>query len=273
MRAAVLFAGLIACSFGSAESVPLLRDHGTFLVPVVLNNSITLNFTIDSGATDVSVPEDVVSTLIRTGSISRDDFLQAETYQLADGSTQTARRLRIRSLRLGKFELHDVMASVAPPAGSLLLGQSFLTKLNTWTIDNQRGLLILKEPESNSDISQLPEPEPREAKWNLLGKGTNGMAAYADIFDARVVNGRRLGWYKHEYPSHQFLPVPNDSRWATTAIILFEFDCSQRTIVERAAYDYLNDGTEYTEPGPHTPSMVGKGSISELDMNYVCGDY
>jgi len=34
-----------------------------------------LKFMIDSGATDVAVPADVVLTLIRTGSIAKEDFL------------------------------------------------------------------------------------------------------------------------------------------------------------------------------------------------------
>jgi hypothetical protein len=34
------------------------------------NDAITLDFTIDSGAADVSIPADVVMTLMRTGTIN-----------------------------------------------------------------------------------------------------------------------------------------------------------------------------------------------------------
>ena len=156
MRAALLVATLVTWGAADAESVQLVREHGIFLVPVLLNNSITLKFTIDSGASDVSVPEDVVSTLIRTGSMSKADFLASQAYQLADGSTQTERRFRIRSLRIGTLELNDVVASVAPMAGPLLLGQSFLTKLSSWTIDNKRGVLIFNETASKSVSSSQP---------------------------------------------------------------------------------------------------------------------
>jgi Aspartyl protease len=71
------------------------------VVPVSINGQLTLKFTIDSGASDVSVPADVVSTLIRTETITASDFLGTQTYTLADGS-------------------------VAPAKGTLLLGQSFL---------------------------------------------------------------------------------------------------------------------------------------------------
>jgi hypothetical protein len=54
----------------SGAELPLKKDGGTFVVPVQINGAITLNFTIDSGAADVSVPADVFSTLTRTGTIS-----------------------------------------------------------------------------------------------------------------------------------------------------------------------------------------------------------
>src|ERR1700722_16636801 len=52
--------------------VPLVMSGGTWTVPVSINNRITLDFTIDSGASDVVVPADVVMTLIRTGSLTDD---------------------------------------------------------------------------------------------------------------------------------------------------------------------------------------------------------
>jgi hypothetical protein len=58
-----------------AEGIPLSVEGGTFVIPVVINGQITLNFTIDSGAADVSVPADVVSTLIRTGTVEKSDFV------------------------------------------------------------------------------------------------------------------------------------------------------------------------------------------------------
>ena len=38
----------------SAVAIPLLKQGGTLVVPVLLNNAITLNFIVDSGAADVS---------------------------------------------------------------------------------------------------------------------------------------------------------------------------------------------------------------------------
>jgi len=57
------------------HGIPIEVESGTFIVPVTINGQITLKFMIDSGATDVAVPADVVLTLIRTGSIAKEDFL------------------------------------------------------------------------------------------------------------------------------------------------------------------------------------------------------
>jgi clan AA aspartic protease (TIGR02281 family) len=120
------------------------KEGGTFLVPVLINGAITLNFTIDSGAADVSIPIDVVITLMRTGTLSNSDFLGNKTYTLADGRSTPSETFRIRSLKVGDKVLENITASVAPVEGSLLLGQSFLSQFKTWSFDNQRQLLILE---------------------------------------------------------------------------------------------------------------------------------
>jgi clan AA aspartic protease (TIGR02281 family) len=124
-------------------NVPLQMRGGTFLVPVTINGKIELDFTVDSGASTVAVPADVFGTLIRTGTITDADLTGQQSFTLADGSTQTQATFRIRSLKIGDRVLHDVEASVTPVAGSLLLGQSFLRRFNSWSMDNQRGVLVL----------------------------------------------------------------------------------------------------------------------------------
>jgi clan AA aspartic protease (TIGR02281 family) len=127
----------------SESAVPMVRDGGTFKVPVTINGQLTLEFVVDSGAADVSIPADVVMTLLRTGTITDADFLDKQTYQLADGSTVPSQRIVIHTLKIGDNTLENVVGSIAPAAGSLLLGQSFLGRFKAWSIDNQRRALIL----------------------------------------------------------------------------------------------------------------------------------
>jgi predicted aspartyl protease len=125
--------------------IPLQLEGGTFTVPVSINDKLTLNFVVDSGAADVSIPADVVSTLMRTGTLSAADFLGSQIYRLADGSTVPSQTFRIKSLKLGqKTIVENVTGSIAPAAGDPLLGQTFLRRFKSWSIDNQRQVLVLE---------------------------------------------------------------------------------------------------------------------------------
>jgi predicted aspartyl protease len=124
--------------------VVLHKERGLFLVPVLINNKIPLDFILDSGAYDVSIPADVVLTLMRTGTLTEADFSGTNTYVLADGSTVPSKTFRINSLKVGNRVLDNVSGSLSPVAGSLLLGQSFLSRFKSWSVDNVRQVLTLK---------------------------------------------------------------------------------------------------------------------------------
>ena len=125
--------------------VPLKSVGGTFVVPVFINGAITLNFVVDSGAADVAVPADVVGTLIRAGTIEKSDFTGKQTYVLADGSAAPTSTFVIRSLKVGDILIENVRGSVSPAAGSLLLGQSFLQRFKSWSMDNNKHVLVLEQ--------------------------------------------------------------------------------------------------------------------------------
>jgi hypothetical protein len=51
----------------------------------------------------------------------------------------------IRSLKVGNKVVGSVKASVTPARGGLLLGQSFLERFKSWSIDNTKHELLLNE--------------------------------------------------------------------------------------------------------------------------------
>jgi uncharacterized protein/predicted aspartyl protease len=127
------------------NEVGLTEAGGTFHVPVRINDALTLNFTVDSGASDVLIPADVMLTLVRTGTLGQADFIGKKTYQLADGTELPSMTFTLRELRVGNHRLANVQASVGRVEGGLLLGQSFLSRFKSWTFDNGRHVLILTE--------------------------------------------------------------------------------------------------------------------------------
>ena len=118
--------------------VSLRRNRAGHYVAAGLINDQPVVFLLDTGATDVAVPEAVASRIgLRKGrrSISR----------TAAGDVQTWTAL-LRSVELGGIRLHGVRATILPDmAGDqVLLGMSFLKRLNML---QQDGVLTLSLPD------------------------------------------------------------------------------------------------------------------------------
>jgi TPR repeat protein len=125
-------------------TIPLKKRGGTFVVPVQISASITLDFIVDSGAADVTIPADVLTTLMRAGVLTKSDFLGKNTYVLADGTEISAPTYMIKSLKVGDRVVENVKVGATSSNGDPLLGQSFFNRFKSWSIDNARQELILE---------------------------------------------------------------------------------------------------------------------------------
>src|SRR5262245_6532250 len=74
-----------------SETIQLQNEHGTYMVPITINGSVTVPFILDTGSSEVAIPEDVFRTLIRTGTVNDTDFIGEGTYVLADGSQHASK--------------------------------------------------------------------------------------------------------------------------------------------------------------------------------------
>ena len=274
LSSAALLALLISCGAAHAESIPLIHAHGTLQVPVVVNDKISLNFTIDSGATDVSVPAAVFSTLSRNGTVSPQDLLDKRLYKLADGSGEISQRFRIRSLRVGRLEVRDVIASVGDSGGLLLLGQSFLSRLKSWSIDNERQTLLITE--STTSRSPLIVPHAKEdggaSDWVRV-TALNGSAEDLFVNPASFQgNGNvRSLWEKRIFPLHTEKWL---GKWVNYALDHWEFDCREERVKLDARTDYYEDGTRWVADSKLISSTawhrVPPDTIKDGEMKLLC---
>jgi hypothetical protein len=163
-----LIAGLAlfgACAQARAEDIPLSKRGGVYEIPVEINGVITLNFVLDTGASEVGIPADVFLTLYRAGTIKDADFLPGQTYRLADGSQVNSPRFVLRSLKIGQQRIANVAASISSNIYSpLLLGQSFLEKLGAWGIDSQSQKLVLGRTTRRGEAEQAAIEHQRQAE-------------------------------------------------------------------------------------------------------------
>ncbi len=271
---AALLAMLLSYGTAYSESIPLIHAHGTLQVPAVINGKISLNFTIDSGATDVSIPASVFSVLIRNGTVSPQDLLDKRIYKLADGSGEISQRFRIRSLRVGKLEVRDVIASVGDSGGLLLLGQSFLSRLRSWSIDNERQALLITE--SATSPSPLIAPHAKGANsasdWVRVTAPNEPAGEHFVSTASFQGNGNlRSLWEKHVFPLHT---EKWEGKWVNYAVDHWQFDCGEARTILDARTDYYEDGTRWVADSKLISSTawhrVPPDTIKDGEMKLLC---
>jgi len=207
--------------------------------------------------------------------VSQEDFLDRGPYKLADGSTHYAQRFRFRSLRVGGLELRDVVASVVPAAGSLLLGQSFLSRLKSWSINNE--LQVLAITPSATSQSSFVAP----LATNLNGRG--GWVRLSDLNDpagALYVNAtsfkgdgnRRWFSEKHIFPPHTEHWL---GKWVNYSLSQWEFDCSDERAKMAASSKTYEDGTQWVADAHLLASTawhpIQGDAWKEGEMKLLCG--
>jgi clan AA aspartic protease (TIGR02281 family) len=131
-------------TISNAIEVPFTRNNGgTIEVPVTLNNTEQVTFIVDSGASDVVIPRSVAKRLVASGSLTKADYLSTATYVIANGAHVEQARYTLHSLTIAGHTVTNVRCSVGDDDDTMLLGQSFLRKFPSFSIDNARGVLVL----------------------------------------------------------------------------------------------------------------------------------
>ena len=140
---ALCLALLLPLRAASAETIQLQKEGGTYHVSGRVNGAVTVDFIFDTGASDVSLPETAVQALTRAGKLDKTDYGGTRTYRIADGSTVSKQVIILRELTVGGHTVTNVTASVGRGRSPALLGQSFLSKFPSWTLDNERNQLVI----------------------------------------------------------------------------------------------------------------------------------
>ena len=118
---------------------------GTLIVAVAIDGAAPMSFAVDSGASLIVMPSAEAQPLFERGLLRPGDYRGQRPFQLANGTVTVARIYRLRSVRVGDREINDVLAAIYPGRGPSLLGQSFLKRFKSWSIDNRREALVLTD--------------------------------------------------------------------------------------------------------------------------------
>lgn len=126
------------------SNVKLEISNGVYHVYVTIGG-VKKKFVLDSGASDVSLSEEVERELINSGIIKKEYYIESALYKIADGSIVQYRRLILPEIKIGGFTVNNVKAAVGIGSTPLLLGKSFLDKFKKWSIDNTSQTLNLEK--------------------------------------------------------------------------------------------------------------------------------
>jgi clan AA aspartic protease (TIGR02281 family) len=122
---------------GRPIRVRVSRASTGMIVNVLIDGSVTAPFLIDTGATDVLIPEALAKRL----GIRPDAETRSKVYNTANGLV-THKTVMLRSVDLGGAVVENVPASISPNMEIGLLGLSYFNHFS-YSIDAAAGLLTL----------------------------------------------------------------------------------------------------------------------------------
>ena len=123
----------------SAQTIIQMEyDGGVYKIPCSINGA-KLNFILDTGAHAVCLSTKMADILLEYGYITNEDFKGFGTSSTADGSIVGHKELIIKDIEIGGLHLKNVKAVViASQSASLLMGQSALQMLGSYTINGNK---------------------------------------------------------------------------------------------------------------------------------------
>jgi predicted aspartyl protease len=134
----------LAASPTKPVTVKLVAKQGFLAAPVILNGKIPILMAVDSGSTGVNLSFGVAAVMIHEKILQKSDFLGRATVQMGNGDTVPVLIVRIKKLQVGGVVETNVLASLSPGRAPALLGQSFLQRFKSWSIDYADKTLVLQ---------------------------------------------------------------------------------------------------------------------------------
>jgi hypothetical protein len=119
----------------ASDDVPILVDRNEALVMAIVGGR-SLGMTIDTGASQGSLPTKFADTLIADGAATEGEPMK---FKMANGNVETNRTVVVNTVVIGSHTIHNVRFGVG--GDEPLLGFNALSAVGTFKIDPVRGVL------------------------------------------------------------------------------------------------------------------------------------
>lgn len=134
-----------------SDKIPLTKRSGTYSIDVTLNTKTPVKMIFDTGASSISLPYEMAVS----AGLKPSEAKQKVKVSIANGAVVEGKRMKIDSVRVGKFELKNVDCIVMPedsPNVPALLGGSFLNNFK-YEVDADASVVRLSRIDSGSSGS------------------------------------------------------------------------------------------------------------------------
>lgn len=134
-------------------SVPLMEDSGGNKYLQTQIEGIDVEFTFDTGCSDVLINQNIFNEMRRRNLIKPSDLSEKSEAMIANGASHVVRHFIIKELKIGTCIFHNIYASVGvndQPNASPLLGQSVLERFSSYTIKENK-LYFQAKPENEQN--------------------------------------------------------------------------------------------------------------------------
>jgi aspartyl protease family protein len=120
-------------------TIKMTKRSGVYFIPCKINGS-EMEFIFDTGASDITMSLTEALFLYKQGTLTDDDFLGTQQYQIANGNVEEGTIIKLKIVEIGNRKLYNVQASIVHNLQApLLLGQSALNKFGKISIDYNKG--------------------------------------------------------------------------------------------------------------------------------------
>lgn len=162
----LLFLSATLC-LNAQIKIPLRNEGGIYKITCQLNN-YPLDFTLDTGCSDLLIPDSIANILRKIGCIKpEDDNLDSIKCKLADGSIVDGIAFNIQDLKIGSIHLHNVSGIIGGEKSSVLLGNSVLKHLQPYMKEEyyltvyktQNNIVLINEALHLKRIAEATENE------------------------------------------------------------------------------------------------------------------
>ncbi|HQR06459.1 MAG TPA: retropepsin-like aspartic protease [Gemmatales bacterium] len=139
-----------------SDKIALVRRSGTYSIEVTLNGKNPVKMIFDTGASSISLPYEMAVT----AGLKPDEAKQKVKVSIANGAVVEGKRMKLDSVRVGKFELKNVDCIVMPedsPNVPALLGGSFLNNFK-YEVDADASVVRLSRIDSGASGGSSKTP-------------------------------------------------------------------------------------------------------------------